>query len=375
MTDYQICSRCVCDTSNRNILFDENGVCSHCHMHDRLEKKYPVDVSGKTKLNTLIKKIKQHARDKKYGCVVGVSGGMDSIYALYYAKVNGLKPLAMHFDNGWVDQTAFNNIKKAVEKLNVDLHIVRHDKNSLMNAYAAFFRAGVCDLCVPCNLGVASAMSQTALENKIRFIIAGGSFRTEGVYPMSQSYWDGRYFGSVMQHHGDPGFKALNKLSLFQSFYLTVIQRTTIVQLPFYLKYEVHKIQSLLKNELDWEYGGKHHFDCLYKPLISYVHQQKFNFNLERICNSALIRSGQMSRENAIEKLKPEQVFDTKVQTCIQKLGFSEQEFQTILNSEPKTYRDFKTYHWFLQIMKLPIKMLIKLSLLPEQAYDKYFKS
>lgn len=124
---YQICTRCVCDTTIPEIVFDDQGVCQFCKMHDLMEIKYPLNKTGVTIRNKLIKKIKESGKNNKYDCVIGTSGGTDSTYMLYLAKKQGLRPLAVHFDNGWNSEIAVRNIQTSTDKLGIDLETVVAD--------------------------------------------------------------------------------------------------------------------------------------------------------------------------------------------------------------------------------------------------------
>jgi len=124
-TNQRICSRCLSDSSMPGLTFDEAGVCNFCKIHDMLETKFPLGESGQKRLDKLLDNIKSKGKNKKYDCVVGVSGGTDSTYCLYMAKKFGLRPLAVHFDNHWNSEIAVENMRNAVKRLNVDLRRIQ----------------------------------------------------------------------------------------------------------------------------------------------------------------------------------------------------------------------------------------------------------
>ena len=114
---YQICTRCVMDTTESEIVFDENGVCNHCKNYfEDMKKSVFKGNEGKKKLKEIINKIEEDGKYKKYNCILGVSGGVDSAYTAYKAKELGLRPLIVHLDNGWNSELAVSNIEK-IEKL------------------------------------------------------------------------------------------------------------------------------------------------------------------------------------------------------------------------------------------------------------------
>jgi len=141
----QICARCILDSSIPGIRFDDEGICNYCKIHDEMEKKYPLNEMGQQKFNQLLAKIKAEGKGKRYDCIVGVSGGTDSTYCLYMAKKLGLRPLAVHFDNGWDTDIAVDNIKNAVTKLGVDLRTITCDWEEFKDIQIAFL--SICSGC------------------------------------------------------------------------------------------------------------------------------------------------------------------------------------------------------------------------------------
>jgi hypothetical protein len=201
LAEYRICRKCVCDTSDVFLRFDDKGICSHCRMHDEMDRRYPIDEKGY--LDRLVKDIKLSSKNNNYGCIVGISGGRDSTYTLYLAKKLGLKPIALHIDNGWVNPVAAENIKRTMSLLKTELISVRYDRRKLMKSYLAFLKASTPDFCVPCNLGVYGSLYHEASKRDIKYILSGYSFRTEGVMPLSWTYWDGTYYESVTKRFSD----------------------------------------------------------------------------------------------------------------------------------------------------------------------------
>ena len=141
-----MCARCLYDTSIPEIQFDVQGVCNFCKVHDEMEKMYPLDEEGRNQLERIVEKIKRAGRGKEYDCVVGVSGGRDSTYTMYKAVKLGLRPLAVHFDNGWNSEVAVSNIKKTIAPYNIDLVTVVADWEEFKDLQRAFFKSDVIDL-------------------------------------------------------------------------------------------------------------------------------------------------------------------------------------------------------------------------------------
>lgn len=364
----KICSRCVCDKSVSGIRFLKDGTCNYCKIHDRLEKKF---FSDKNRFDKLMNKVKKKGKRKKYDVIVGVSGGRDSLYSLFLLKKKGLRPLAVHFDNGWVSDTARNNIKKAIRKLDVDL--LEYSFGEIKDMYKACLLASVPDVCLPCSIGIGSSLYRAAEKYDVRYIAMAISFKTEGVNPLRENYCDGKYFENIMRMGRVKRKKGYNKMKILDYIRYVFFKRIKIIQLPFYIEYDNKKIDKILKKELGWKYGGRHHFDCEYKPLVSFIRKDKHRFDDRRICLSAMIRTGQISRESALNQLKNVPKYDKGVKDCLKKMDISYREFENIRKMNPKYFYDYPNHYKFISKFKPLFKILAKMNLLPETIYEKLF--
>lgn len=369
-----ICSRCISDTTFPGIRFDENGVCNYCKIHEELEKKFPLNEEGKKKLEQLIEKIKLEGKGKEYDCVVGVSGGRDSTYTLYMAKKLGLRPLAVHFDNGWNSEIAVSNIKKSTAKLNVDLHTVVADWEEFRDLQVAFLKASVSDAEIPTDYAIISVLYKTADEIGVRYILDGHSFRTEGISPLGWTYMDGRYIRSLHRKFGKSRIKSFPIMSLINLVYYSMVKRIKSASLLEYMDYRHKDAEEVLKNELGWEYYGGHHHESIYTYFFqSYLLPKKYGIDKRKTEYSALIRSGQMTREEALRKMDVPYKYDKEiVKYTISKLGLTQEEFDRIFNEAPKTFHDYPSYYPIIKAFKLPIYVACKFNILPQMFYEKY---
>lgn len=379
MIKKQLCNRCVLDSRVPGITFDQQGICSHCALHDKLDKLYTLNSQNKKKFETLLNKIKISGKNNKYDCVVGLSGGVDSTYCLYTAKRLGLRPLAFHYDNGWCTAIAKKNIEKAIRKLDVDLEKVEFPWEDIKMFHRACLQASIPETCLPCEVGIASGAYKVAAKYNIKYIMLGTSFRTEGINPLRWHYLDGAYFNDIIKKFGQltSATKNFNKLTMPDLFKYIVVKGIKTIQLPLYIEYNNQSIKAIMEKELDWEYGGKIHFDCSYKPFGGYVEKQKFGGrDPGLIALAALVRSKEMTREAALEKIQADDstpVSQKDIDYCRQRLGFSTEELQDILKSPPKTFLDYSTYYSVFSKLRLPIKACCKMKLLPETLYEKFF--
>ena len=375
INNQKICSRCVSDTTIPSIRFDERGICNFCKRHDEMEKKFPLNELGEQKLNRVIEEIKAKGKNKDYDCIVGVSGGRDSTYTLYTAVKMGLRPLAVHFDNGWNSEIAVGNIKKATTKLDVDLHTVVADWEEFKDLQKSFLRASVPDAEIPTDYVIISVLYQTAAEIGTNYILNGHSFRTEGIAPIGWTYMDGRYVKSVHKKFGKAELKSFPILSLSKLVYYVTIKRIIYVPLLQYMVYNQEQVGDILKKELDWVYYGGHHHENIYTHFFqSYLCPKKFNIDKRKLEYSALIRSGQMTREDALKEIRENPYpYDKEiVDYTISKLGLTKEEFEEILSAKPKTFHDYPTYYPIIKASRVPIKIACKLNLLPQIFYEKY---
>ena len=197
-----LCSKCILDTTIEEIKFDSQGVCNYCHTQDIMEKKFPLGKEGDVAVEKIVQKIKHKGKNKKYDCIVGVSGGMDSTYTLYKAVKLGLRPLAVHLDNGWNSDIAVKNINNATKILNVDLETVVVDWEEFKDLQVSFLKASVSDAKVPTDWVIFSILFEAAKKIGVKYIVHGHSFRTEGSTPLSWTYMDGKYVKSVHRIFG-----------------------------------------------------------------------------------------------------------------------------------------------------------------------------
>lgn len=198
----KICTRCICDTTIQGITFDAEGVCNYCHEYDERDRNYPLNDEGQSKLQIIIKNIKERGKGKEYDCIIGASGGTDSTYCLYLAKEWGLRPLAVHFDNGWNSEISVSNIKNATSKLDIDLFTWVADWEEFKDLQTAFLKASVPEADMPTDIAYLSVLYNCAIKEGLRYIITGSNFRTEGNQPPAWGYGDGKYIQSVYRMFG-----------------------------------------------------------------------------------------------------------------------------------------------------------------------------
>jgi len=368
------CSRCLYDETVPNIHFDENGVCNYCHIHDQLNQEYPTGEEGKRHLRALADQIRKEGRGRQYDVVVGVSGGCDSSYMLYLSKQLGLRPLAVHFDNTWDSTVAVENIHDVLNKLDVDLYTYVVDNKEYDDIYRSFLKAGVPDTESPTDIGLAVVLNMAAEKYHIKYIFEGHSFRTEGISPLGWIYMDGKYIQSVQKQYGTLPLKTYPNMLMPNFIKWTAVLGIKKIRPLYYIDYVKKDAMTLLTRELGWEWYGGHHLENRFTAFWhTYFMPKRYGIDTRLLGHSALVRSGQITREQGLEMLSKPQEYDPELFEMVKKrLGFSDEEFEQFMNLPRRTYRDFKTYKQTFERMRPFWWLMYKLNRVPKSFYIKF---
>jgi N-acetyl sugar amidotransferase len=369
-----ICKRCIYDADVPNISFDAAGVCNYCHSYEQLNKEYPTGEEGQKKIEQLAQTIRQAGIGKKYDCVVGVSGGCDSSYLLYKIKELGLRPLAAHFDNTWNSTIAVENISNLLEKLKVDLFTIVVDNKEYDDLYRSFLKAGVPDIEAPTDIGLAATLYRAAEKYNIKFIIEGHSFRTEGISPLGWLYMDGKYIETIQKKFGTVPLRTFPNMSMYSFLKWTIIQRIKKIRPLYYMDYEKEPTKEFLTKNFGWKWYGGHHLENRFTAFYhSYFLPHRFKIDQRSNGFSALVRSGQMTREEGLKLYSDPPTIDPEIITLVKKrLNFSEEEFTHLMTLPLKNYKNYKTYKETFEKMRPLFWVLYKMDLVTKSFYMKY---
>jgi len=346
----RVCVNCVMDESDPLISFDEKGVCNHCKEYTgTAEKKLLPPTQRDAELKNIISLIKSEGKGKKYDCILGISGGTDSSYMAYLAKKNGLRPLIVHFDNGWNSELAVKNIENILSKLEFDLETFVIDWEEFKDIQLAYLKAGVIDIEAITDHAIAGTLYKLAGKHNIKYILSGYNVVTEAILPNAWVHNKQDHI-NIIDIHNKFGTIPLKNFPFFDSMskkkYINAKGIKTINILN-YIDYNKKKVQQILKDELDWrDYGGKHYESIFTRFYQGYILPTKFNVDKRKAHLSTLICSGQITKEDALEELeKP--IYDieqlkTDKEFVLKKLGLSEEEFEGIMKKEPVPHSNFK---------------------------------
>jgi N-acetyl sugar amidotransferase len=372
----QICTRCIYDESIPSISFDEKGVCNYCHLVDSLIEEYQTGLpEGEKRIQQFIEKIKKDGKGKKYDCVIGVSGGTDSSYMVYWAVKNGLRPLAVHYDNTWNTAIATENIRKVLSKLKVDLYTLVVNNKEADDIFRAFFLADVPEIEAATDLALAETLYRAAAKYKVKYVLEGHSFIAEGISPLGKNYFDGKYIRSIHKRFGKLPLKTYPLMTFSKFIKWTAFKRIQKIRPLWYIKYSKEEAREFLEKEFGWEYYGGHHLENRMTAFFhSYYCPNKFHIDYRNNALSASVRSGELSRKEAIEEyyyslpyLEEELVTYFKKRLC-----FSDVEFETIMQRAPKYWYEYPTYKKRFERLRPFFYLLMKGNLVPHSFYMKY---
>lgn len=350
---YEICTRCIMDTTDPDIEFDENGVCSHCHRYENtIKSESYLKKRESGALERLIDEIKRKGKGKAYDCIIGVSGGVDSTYTAYVIRKKlGLRPLAVHLDNGWDSELAVSNIEKALKTLNIDLYTHVIDWNEFRDLQLAFLKASTPDSEIPTDHAILAVLYEVAAKENVEFILSGHNTATEGggVAAWSQGHADWRYIEGIHRKFGTATLKSFPHYGPFRFVYYALLKKIKWVQILDYLDYGKTKALDVLKDELGWRYYGGKHYESIYTRFYQgYILPTKFGFEKKRLHLSSLIWSGQVSRAYALQEMAksdyPQELQKEDREFAIKKLEINDEEFERIMNEQPKTFWEYPSY-------------------------------
>lgn len=291
------------DTTAANIVFDELGQCNYCK--DFLNKLDHQSNAGKLSLESLVAKIKHEGSGKPYDCIVGVSGGVDSSFTLVKVKELGLRPLAVHMDNGWNSELATNNIKNLIDSLGVDLYTHVIDWEEYRQLMQAFFDADVIDIELLYDNAMLSVNYKLAAKFGVRSILSGSNTSTEGMYVPTNWNWfkyDKKNILALAKRHG-VRIKTFPIMGTYDYIYYEFIKKIKWIPfldyLPSYNKFEA---LDLLEQHYRFKpYPYKHYESIFTRFYQGYILPAKFHVDKRKLHLSSLIISNQISREEALK--------------------------------------------------------------------------
>lgn len=349
-----ICTNCVMDTTDTKITFDDKGVCDHCNtFYDSILPNWHTDERGELELNEIIKKIKKEGEGKDFDCLMGMSGGIDSSYLLYVMTVKfGLRPLVFHVDAGWNSQIAVNNIEKLVDALGLDLYTEVINWEEMKDLQLAFFKSGVPHIDVPQDHAFFATMYKFASKHKIKYILTGGNYSTECVRnPLEWMYYqsDSIQLRDIYKKHGSGKLKDYPVTNiLWHKVFLPYFKGIKLIRPLDFIPYNKDEAMQFLVDQYGYQKYPQKHFESRFTRFYeSYWLPTKFGYDTRKVQYSSLILTNQMTRDEALEKLKSPaydtETIDSDFEYIATKIGITKEELNTYLTQPNKTYKDYKS--------------------------------
>lgn len=375
---YQQCSISVMDTiADPDIIFDEKGICNYYYEYLQKEAWFvPAKNEAAAKLDAIVQQISEAGAGKKYDCITGISGGVDSTYLCLKAKELGLRPLIVHFDNGWNSELAVKNIEQIIAKLGFDLYTLVVDWNEFKDLQLAYLKASVVDIEALTDHAIAGTLYKIAAENNIKYILSGYNIVTEAVLP---SYWvfnksDNVNIQDIHKKYGSQPLKTYPLFGMKERKYFAGVKGIESINLLNYLPYNKAAVKEIIAQELGWrDYGGKHYESVFTRFYQGYILPVKFGIDKRKAHLSNLIFSGQLTKEQALEELSRPIIDEKQLQEdyafVLKKLNLSQTDFETILLQPRREHADFATLRGvfenypLLKIFRPVLKLARKLGL------------
>jgi aminotransferase len=369
---YRTCTRCIMDTSDPEITFDAVSVCSHCRRFE--EKQRPnwfPNEEGARRLARAVEQIKADGRGRDYDCVIGLSGGVDSSYLAVKVKELGLRPLVVHVDAGWNSELAVKNIENLVNGLGYDLFTLVIDWEEMRDLQVAFLRAGVPNQDIPQDHAFMAGVYRFAVQQKIRWVLSGGNYATEGILPQAWGYnaMDARHLSAIHHRFGRQELRTFPIISFFDFYvrYPLLLGMKVLRPLDF-MSYSKEAAMRELSDGYGWRYYGAKHYESVWTKFFQgYWLPSRFGFDKRRAHLASLVVTGQMTRDAALAEMErpsyPPEELRRDRQFVAKKLGLTEDELEALRCAPLRSHHDYPTHEQFRNIvralwLRLPKRMV-----------------
>lgn len=350
---YKQCPVCVMDTTDPEIYIDETG-CTYCKRYKETIPLLPkFQENHQELLGNLIDKIKSTGKKSDYDCLIGVSGGVDSSYVAYYVKeVLGLRPLALHLDNGWNDELAVHNIEKILRKLDIDLWTEVLEWNEFRSLQMAFLKASVPDCEIPTDHTIVASLYHTAKKFNISYILVGNNLVTESIMPhtWSRGHSDWKYISGINKIYGEVPLNTFPHYTFLEGWWRSNYSSIHKERILSYIHFDKVKAAQLLQSRFGWTpYTGKHHESIYTKFYQAYWLPQKFGYDKRKGHLSALICAGQITRDEALEELKSLPLSQTEIgnlkEYVADKFEITVKKLDNLFMQPNKSFYDYPSHY------------------------------
>lgn len=369
MAEITICSNCVMDSTDRKITFDSSGVCDHCNtFYSKIRPFWKTGNEGKEIALEVAKKIREDGKGKDFDCIIGMSGGIDSSYLTYLAKEElGLRPLVFHVDAGWNSQEAVHNIERIVDGLGLELYTEVINWEEMRDLQLSFFKSGVPHIDTPQDHAFFATMYKFATKYGVKHILTGGNYSTECIRnPIEWMYYqsDSIQIKDIHNKFGETPLESFPLTNiLWHKIYLPYIKRIKVIRPLDWFDYNKEEATQFLIDRFGYQKYPQKHFESRFTKFYeSYWLPIRFGYDTRKVQYSSLILTGQMTREEALEKLKnppydPESL-DREFEFVANKLEITVDDLKSYLELPKKTFKDYKSQEVIYQIGAKAMKLV-----------------
>lgn len=364
----EICQICIMDATDPDILFYGAEGCSNCiKAKQYLTEAVHTSDDGQRRLQNIISAIKKSGEGKPYDCLIGLSGGVDSTFAAIRLKELGLRPLALHLDNGWNSELAVSNIEKTIKAVGLDLvtHVV--DYEEIKDLQRAFFEASLINIEIVTDHAIVAAQYKYAIQHGIRYIIHGGNAATESILPARWTFnaRDSYHLRAIHKRFGGGvKLKTFPYFTLLDYFYYTFIKDIKFVPILNYAEYNKAEVVQRLQSEIGWQpYRNKHGESIFTRFFQEHYLPHKFNIDKRKAHLSSLIAAGQMTRDEALARCneplyRPDEL-ERDIEYVAKKLDYTPQQFMDVIARPKADHFDFPNHASWIK-KAAPIRAMLR---------------
>lgn len=363
----QVCTRCLMDTTDKNIVFDVKGQCNHCTSAlERLNQSYLPDARGKALLDDSISNMKEAGKGRSYDCVIGLSGGLDSSYLAYKTKEWGLRSLLVHVNGGWNTPQSESNVEKVANYLGYDLHVYTVDWDEMRDLQIAYLKSGLANQDVPQDHLFFAVLFRESEKAGIRYWLSGSNLVSESILPSAWGYTalDARQIKAVHQRFGKKPLNTFPLLSFFEycKFYgdIPFLSRVQTINPLNVMPYNLVQAKNELTEAIGWQDYGKKHDESLFtKVFQNYWLPEKFGYQKRKAHLSSLIVSGVITRDEALRQLEeplyaPDELA-ADISLLCERLELSTVEWDDLMrvkNADYTEYPNYETIKKYFRVVK-----------------------